>query len=150
MPRKIKIIFITLLLVSLAWPQVGQSQSLSQAKESSFLQVMHSISSHTLLQWGLKPAGDNGTYFQAFPIAYTLVFPPCEVIMHIPFKGATIKKYYHYFDEFIPGSTSASGEITAEVVYVGYGVTAPELGLFLPIKKIYFLNGDPILFISIN
>ena len=161
MPRKIKIIFITLLLVSLAWPQVGQSQSSSQAKESSLLQVVHSISSHTLLQyiqelcsekyggrltgtegynqaarwcaelfkkWGLKPAGDNGTYFQAFPIAYTLVFPPCEVIMHIPFKGATIKKYYHYFDEFIPGSTSASGEITAEVVYVGYGVTAPELG----------------------
>jgi hypothetical protein len=78
-------------------------------------------------KWGLKPAGDKGTYFQEFPIAYTLIFPGCEVVMHIPYKGTTLKKYYHYFDEFIPGSTSGSGEITAEVVYVGYGVTAPEL-----------------------
>lgn len=76
---------------------------------------------------GLKPGGDDGTFFQEFPIPYTLVFEGCEVYLHIPYKNSTIKKYYKYEDEFIPGSTSGSGEVTAEVVYVGYGITAPEL-----------------------
>ena len=79
-------------------------------------------------KWGISPAGDNKTYLQAFPNPYTLVFPGCEVFMNVPVEGSTIKKHYVYEDEFIPGSTSASGEITADVVYVGYGATAPELG----------------------
>lgn len=79
-------------------------------------------------KWGISPGGDNQTYFQAFPNPYTLVFPGCQVCMNIPVDGSIVKKFYKYEDEFIPGSTSASGEITAEVIYVGYGATAPELG----------------------
>ena len=79
-------------------------------------------------KWGISPVGDNDTYLQAFPNPYTLIFEDCEVSLHIPFKDSTIKKYYHYFDEFIPGGTSGSGEVTAEVIYVGYGASAPELG----------------------
>ena len=79
-------------------------------------------------KWGIEPAGDNNTFLQAFPNPYTLVFEDCYAYLHIPHSGATIKKHYIYEDEFIPGSTSGSGEVTAEVVYVGYGVTAPELG----------------------
>ena len=30
--------------------------------------------------------------------------------------------------DYLQGSTSGSGEVTAEVVYVGYGIRAPELG----------------------
>ena len=78
-------------------------------------------------KWGVTPVGDDDTYFQAFPNPYTLVFEDCEVSLHVPYKDSTIKKYYHYFDEFIPGGTSGSGEVTAEVIYVGYGATAPEL-----------------------
>jgi hypothetical protein len=79
-------------------------------------------------KWGIVPVGDNDSYLQAFPNPYTLVFDDCEVSLHMPINGSTIKKYYHYFDEFIPGGTSGSGEVTAEVIYVGYGATAPELG----------------------
>jgi hypothetical protein len=78
-------------------------------------------------KWGIAPAGDNAAYLQAFPIPYTLVFKGCEVSLQIPFKNSFIKKHYRYEDEFIPGATSGSGEVTAEVIYVGYGVTAPEL-----------------------
>ena len=85
------------------------------------------VASH-FKKWGIAPAGDNGTYFQAFPIPYTLVFKDCEVYLHIPYKDSVLKKYYCFEDEFIPGSTSGSGEVTAEVIYVGYGATAPELG----------------------
>jgi hypothetical protein len=80
--------------------------------------------------WGLKPAGDNGTYFQSFPDPYTLVLPDGEVSLNIPQPKSkdVIKKSYAYEDEFIPGGTSGTGEVTAEVVYVGFGITAPELG----------------------
>ncbi|HUU38645.1 MAG TPA: M20/M25/M40 family metallo-hydrolase [Candidatus Desulfaltia sp.] len=81
-----------------------------------------------LKKWGVQPGGDGGGYKQSFPNPYTLVFPGCKVYLRLPINGAEVRKYYRYEDEFIPGGTSGSGEVTAEVVYVGYGVTAPELG----------------------
>ena len=78
--------------------------------------------------WGIQPGGENGTFRQLFPNPYTIVFPGGVCIMHLPAgKGGIVKKSYAYEDEFIPGGTSGSGEVTAEVVYVGYGITAPEL-----------------------
>lgn len=80
-------------------------------------------------EWGLSPAGDNGSWFQRFPIPYTLVFPDCGVSLITELgNGQTLMKHYRYVDEFMPGSTSGNGEITAEVIYAGYGITAPELG----------------------
>lgn len=77
------------------------------------------------LQAGTK---DNG-WFQFFPVPYTLILPDCGVSLNIPVKnGGIIHKNYRYVSEYMPGSTSGNGEITAEVVYAGYGITAPELG----------------------
>lgn len=79
-------------------------------------------------QWGLSPAGNNGSWFQWFTIPYTLLLPDCGVSLKTDAgNGQTIIKNYRYIDEFMPGSTSGNGEITAEVVYAGYGITAPEL-----------------------
>lgn len=79
--------------------------------------------------WGVEPGGENGTYRQLFPNPYTVVFPGGVCELHVPAgKGGIIRKPYRYEDEFIPGGTTGTGEVTAEVVYVGYGVTAPELG----------------------
>jgi len=88
--------------------------------------------SSLLKKWGVEPAGDNGTYLQAFPNPYTLVFKGCDLYLHLPVGAGTSKgeiaKHYLYEDEYIPGGTSGSGEVTAEVVYAGYGISAPELG----------------------
>jgi len=81
-----------------------------------------------LKKWGVQPAGNQGTYLQSYPNPYTLVFKGGALTLNIPVAQGTIKKTYVYEDEFIPGATSGSGEVTAEVIYVGYGVTAPELG----------------------
>jgi hypothetical protein len=79
--------------------------------------------------WGISPAGEKGTWFQWFNVSYTMVLPDCGVTLHIPVRnGGDIQKHYKYITEFMPGSTSGNGEITAEVVYAGYGITAPELG----------------------
>jgi hypothetical protein len=82
-----------------------------------------------LKSWDLKPGGDNGTYFQDFPNPYTLVLEGSEVVLHIPHEGdSVIDKPYQYQTDFLPGSTSDSGKVTDDVIYVGYGITAPELG----------------------
>lgn len=79
--------------------------------------------------WGLTPGGDSGSWFQWFDIPYTLVYPDCGLSLNIPVKnGPSIDKHYRYISEYMPGSTSDSGTVTAEVVYAGFGITAPELG----------------------
>lgn len=79
-------------------------------------------------EWGIEPGGEHGEYHQYFPHAYTWVYPRCSLTLHVPVANGMIHKHYLYEDEFIPGATSGSGSITAEVVYAGYGITAPELG----------------------
>ncbi len=82
-----------------------------------------------LKNWSIRPGGEGGTYFQQFPDPYTLVLKAGELVLHLPLKnGAEVKKTYEFEKDYIPGSTSDSGAVTAEVIYVGYGITAPELG----------------------
>lgn len=79
-------------------------------------------------EWGIKPAGNNGTYFQWFDAPYTDINDIGSLTLNIPQSdGSVIKKSYSYPDEYYPGMNSGSGEVTAEVVFVGCGVTAPEL-----------------------
>jgi hypothetical protein len=79
-------------------------------------------------QWGIKPAGDKGTYFQWFDMPYTVLNDPGSLSLNlIQPDGSVIRKHYTYPDEYYPGMNSGNGEITAEVVFVGFGITAPEL-----------------------
>ncbi len=80
-------------------------------------------------RWGYKPAGEKGTWYQTFANPYTLVRPGTELLLHLPQAGGgKVVKSYTWETEFFQGGTSDSGSVTAEVVYVGYGATAPELG----------------------
>jgi hypothetical protein len=87
-------------------------------------------SSDLLAGWNIKPAGDQGGWLQKFPNPYTLVLSPGEVSLRVPIAGTKefIVRPYVYESDYYPGSTSDSGSVTADVVYVGYGITAPELG----------------------
>ena len=77
---------------------------------------------------GLEPAGDNNTWYQYFKIPYTIIHPECGLSIELPAgKKGMIQKQYEYITEYMPGSTSGSGTVKAEVIYAGYGVTAPEL-----------------------
>jgi hypothetical protein len=80
-----------------------------------------------LEEWGVAPAGDNGTYFQMFDHPYTVVNDIGALSLTIPVKnGPAIQKHYTAPKDYYPGMNSGNGTITAEVVFVGYGVTAPE------------------------
>jgi hypothetical protein len=80
-------------------------------------------------EWGILAALPEKSWFQEFKQPYVTVLPGCSLTLHLTVGSKdTIGIPYHYFDEYMPGSTSGSGEITAEVVFVGYGISAPELG----------------------
>lgn len=78
--------------------------------------------------WGIEPLGDSKTYLQLFDKPYTEVTGEGRVTLHINANEDKIYKHYDYLTEYMPGSTSDSGKVSGEVVYVGYGITAPELG----------------------
>lgn len=84
--------------------------------------------------WGLTPAAGEGSYIQEFP-------HPCVEIkegstMEILFptpqgkkkEVVWIGKSYPWADGWFAGGMSGNGEVTADIVYAGFGVTAPELG----------------------
>ncbi len=80
-----------------------------------------------LESWGVSPAV-NGSYFQMFDQPYTVIHDVGALKLHrkLP-DGTTDIISYQAPDQYYPGMNSGSGELTAEVVYVGYGITAPEL-----------------------
>src|SRR5450759_3281136 len=81
-----------------------------------------------LKEWGIKPGGDNADYFQWFDFPYTVVNDVGSFSLNlVQTDGSIIKKNYNYPDDYYPGMNSGNGDITSEVVFVGYGVTAPEL-----------------------
>src|SRR5438045_940488 len=74
---------------------------------------------------GLKAAGDNGTFFQKVPMVG--ITPAPETTFEIvPSKGEALRLKplddYVAYDE----TQKPSDDIDAEIVYVGYGIEAPE------------------------
>lgn len=72
---------------------------------------------------GLQPAGENGTWFQAVPfIGMTVVPDKCRLEL----DGKALK----YPDEvlFVPRAGASRDDVSGELVFVGYGVSAPIYG----------------------
>jgi hypothetical protein len=103
-----------------------------------------------LKEAGLKPGVGDTSYFQWFPNAWTEVLNPGSVNIlpgkELP-KTNTIKLQFP--NDFYPGSNSASGHVKGDVVYAGFGISAPELnyddyaGLDVKGKIILIESGVP-------
>jgi hypothetical protein len=73
---------------------------------------------------GLKPAGENGTYFQPFTISgIGQLGSPNTVVLHGP-QGQTVELTLD--QHFSPLGMSGSGKVNAPVVFVGYGATTSD------------------------
>jgi hypothetical protein len=71
------------------------------------------------MRWlGLHPGGDDGTFFQPFDVTTGVaVGEPCAI--------AVGGQHFGVGDRFQPLGFSNNGTLTAPVVFVGYGITAP-------------------------
>ena len=85
--------------------------------------------------WEIEPAGDNGGYIQFFTHPCTevtdgsleILFPVINNDKKIKEK-VYITKSYPWAEGWYSGGATCNGEVTADVGYAGYGVSAPELG----------------------
>ncbi len=74
---------------------------------------------------GLKPAGNNGTYMQKVPLVGVTTLPDANLSLVLPRNRAMIlvpRDEYVAYDE----TQEPQSEVDADIVYVGYGIEAPE------------------------
>ncbi len=96
-------------------------------------------------EWGLEPAGDNGTYFQNFTIEHRHVGEGVE------FEIITAKERrdFYYGENWRIQRYSGSGNFSEEIVFVGYGIHAPDkdyddyAGVDVKGKVVMFTTGSP-------
>lgn len=72
--------------------------------------------------WGLEPAGNDGTYFQAFTIEHNHISE--GVVLEIITEKE--RRAFFYGEDWRVQRYSGSGHFTAEIVFVGYGIHAPD------------------------
>lgn len=68
---------------------------------------------------GAKPAGDGGTYFQNFEMFTARLGPATEL--------RTDRGALRLGSDYVPHYLSAKAEVEAPLVFIGYGVSAPQL-----------------------
>jgi len=73
---------------------------------------------------GLKPLGDDNTYFQKFSFTKDIKLGEQNKLEFEIYKSKTELELGH---DFYTLSLSSSGEFSGEVVFAGYGISAPEL-----------------------
>ena len=76
--------------------------------------------------YGLQPAGDNGTYYQKVPLYAVHTIEDQTKFSFVPGKGSPVDLTYgsDYITKDQTGAASA--DIDAPIVFVGYGIDAPE------------------------
>ena len=75
---------------------------------------------------GLEPAGDNGTYFQKVPLYAVHTIEDQTKFSFVPEKGAPIDLAYGSDYVTKDQTGGAEADIDAPIVFVGYGIDAPE------------------------
>ena len=75
---------------------------------------------------GLQPAGDNGTYFQRVPLYAIHTDEEKTKFAFVPAKGQAVD--LAYASEIVSNDQTgqATAEFDAPIVFVGYGIDAPE------------------------
>ncbi|HXM65845.1 MAG TPA: M28 family peptidase [Candidatus Acidoferrum sp.] len=76
-------------------------------------------------EYGLKPAGENGSYFQKVPLVGITTLPETQFTL-LPKQGGAM--HLKPLDEYVASDQTQQpqSEVDAEIVYVGYGIDAPE------------------------
>ncbi|HKH98912.1 MAG TPA: M28 family peptidase [Candidatus Sulfotelmatobacter sp.] len=76
-------------------------------------------------EYGLKPAGDHGTYMQKVPLVGITTLPETQFFL-VPKQGEAMN--LKPLDEYVAydQTQQAQSDVDAEIVFVGYGIEAPE------------------------
>jgi Zn-dependent M28 family amino/carboxypeptidase len=78
-------------------------------------------------EYGLKPAGDHGTFMQKVPLVGIATLPETKFSL-VPKQGEAMN--LKPLDEYVAydQTQQAQSDVDADIVFVGYGIEAPEYG----------------------
>ena len=99
-------------------------------------------------QMGLHPAGDDDSYLQQVPLRQAFLEAGSAEMLLIQNGQSTAMKFVEEF-YMNPSLTDTSSRVEAELVFVGYGIQAPELEHFdyadidVTGKIVVMLSGQP-------
>jgi hypothetical protein len=79
-----------------------------------------------LKEWGVQPAGDDGTYFQVVKVLGVNVARHSSVTVTV--KGQT-KTFKDGEGVTFPANAGAKHTVTAKAEFIGYGLNLPEAGI---------------------
>ncbi len=76
-------------------------------------------------EYGLKPAGDNGSYLQKVPLVGITTLPETQFTL-VPKQGAAMD--LKPLEEYVASDQTQQpqSDVDSDIVYVGYGIEAPE------------------------
>ena len=76
-------------------------------------------------EYGLKPAGDNGSYLQKVPLVGITTLPQTRFVL-VPKQGSSMD--LKPLDDYVAydQTQQSQSDVDADIVYVGYGIEAPE------------------------
>ncbi|MFZ0420890.1 MAG: M28 family peptidase [Candidatus Sulfotelmatobacter sp.] len=76
-------------------------------------------------EYGLKPAGENGSYLQKVPLVGITTLPQTQFVL-LPKQGPPMD--LKPLDEYVAydQTQQSQSDVDADIVYVGYGIEAPE------------------------
>lgn len=74
-------------------------------------------------KFGLRPAGDNGTFLQRFTMTVGAKLGPKNLLAY---EGGGPRQTLALGQDFVPLSFSEDITLAAPMVFAGYGITAPE------------------------
>jgi Zn-dependent M28 family amino/carboxypeptidase len=79
-----------------------------------------------LAEYGLTPAGDNGSWYQKVPLYSVKTVPDKTTFQLVPKSGEPLT--LQYGAEFVTNNQTGEAvvDIDAPIVFVGYGIHAPE------------------------
>jgi len=78
-------------------------------------------------RWGIKPLFKEYGYLQPFPAPYSLI-DSAEMFVTLVHENKETEIELIAGEDFLPLLFSDSGDNTAGIVFVGWGISAPELG----------------------
>ena len=144
MRKKGKLLFLITLLLGLhpCWAQVKGLKTLTedelrmhlefiaaeefQGREtpSLHLEICTLYLGNLAKVYGLKPIMPNDSYYQTIPVNVTSVSPSNTRMRVISDRGESI----YYYEKDFGGSFRSSGTFAGDVVFVGFGLSAPDQG----------------------
>jgi Zn-dependent M28 family amino/carboxypeptidase len=143
MQRLMKLATITILATSLVLAQKVQTPKIDPPKIRETVQYLSSdelegrgtgqkggdVASEYIAEqfksYGLKPAGDNGTFFQQVPMVGVKTLPSTSFAL-APANGSPVE--LKNLDDYVTSNETQTptADFDAPIVFVGFGINAPE------------------------